>query len=184
MGAGTFVAGFDPVKYMDSFTHNLLVEGMDIDELYEIRQALERAFIEKVAECIGDEDLAELDILLADMERELEDDSFTILTSLRMHPIIYRCLNNRFLNSFFDAYVAFVSRVWLPVFEPDTMELMQLTIKIHRDLVESLRRRDAQDARAALEQDLRGVALTIQLAERSAVGADAHKSNDLTHAAT
>ena len=59
MGSGTFVAPFDPVKYMDSFTHNLLVEGLDLDELYEVRQALERSFIERVAECITDEDLAD-----------------------------------------------------------------------------------------------------------------------------
>jgi DNA-binding FadR family transcriptional regulator len=44
---------------MDSFTHNLLVEGMDLDELYEIRQALERAFIEKAAVRIGEDDLAD-----------------------------------------------------------------------------------------------------------------------------
>jgi DNA-binding FadR family transcriptional regulator len=169
MGAGTFVASFDPVKYMDSFTHNLLVEGVDIDELYEIRQALERSFIDKVAECIGEDDLAELDGLLEEMERELANDSFTILTSLQLHPIIYRCLQNRFLDSFFDAYVAFVSRVWLPIFEPDTLELMQYTTQIHRDLVEALRRHDAGAARAALEKDLRGVDLTLQLAERSLV---------------
>ena len=170
MGAGTFVAAFDPVKYMDSFTHNLLVEGLRLDELWEIRQALERAFIARVACCIADQDLEELDQLMLQMEQELEEDAFTVLTSLRMHPIIYRCLNNRFLDSFFGSYIAFVSRLWLPIFEPDSREVMQLTLDIHRDLMEALRRHDAAGARDALERDLGEIALSVQLISRTPGG--------------
>jgi len=166
MGQGTFVAGFDPVKYMDSFTHNLLVEGMGPDEMWEIRQALELAFIGRVVECISEEDLQILDGFITEMESDIANDSFTTLTSLRMHPILYRCLENRFLDSFLNSYVEFFERLWQPIFEPDTVEGMRLTVQLHRALIESLRRNDPDGARAVLERDFGDAAITAQLASR------------------
>ena len=166
MGQGTFVAGFDPVKYMDSFAHNLLVEGVGLDEMWEIRQALERAFIGRVVECIGEKDLQILDGFIAEMESDITSDSFTTLTSLRMHPIIYRCLANRFLDSFLNAYVEFFERLWQPIFEPDTVEGMRLTVQLHRALIESLRRNDPDGALAVLEKDFGNAAIAAQIASR------------------
>jgi GntR family transcriptional regulator, transcriptional repressor for pyruvate dehydrogenase complex len=166
MGAGTFVAAFDPVKYMDSFTHSLMVEGMNLNEMWEVRKALELAFVGRACECIGQEGLLALEESLAQQEEEIANRVFSMLSSLRMHPIVYRCLANRFLNGFLESYVEFVSRWWPAVLEPDTAEEMLYSLEIHRDLVVALRRRDAEAARQALERDFGKVDIRLQFASR------------------
>jgi len=153
-GSGTHVARFDAGKYLEHYTHSLIVEGIGVDELWEVRRALELAFVGKAVACIGDEDLRALDGLLAEMEEAGSGDNSALVVGLRIHQVIYRCLNNHVLAGLMDAIAEFYVRVWVPLREPLTPAELANDLEIHRCLVEALRQHDAVAAQAVLAREL------------------------------
>ena len=151
MGSGTHVARFDAARYLDNYTYSLMVNGVGIKELWEVRRALELAFIDKVVEHIGDEDLQELDDQIAAMEA-IAADSNILVMSLQIHHLMYRCLKNNILTALFDAFGEFWSRIYEPEW-PISPDVSTWCLQIHKRLVKALHRRDANAARAALEED-------------------------------
>jgi len=154
MGSGTHVARFDAAKYLEHYTYSLIVDGIGIDELWEVRRALELAFIEKAANAIEDDDLRELDGLVTAMEQAQADDASPLILGLRVHQVIYRCLNNHVLAGLMDAIAEFYARVWRPIREPLTPAELANDVRIHRELVDALRRHDAPSAQSVLAREL------------------------------
>lgn len=153
-GSGTHVARFDAGKYLEHYTHSLIVEGIGVDELWEVRRVLELAFVGKAAACIGDGDLRELDRLLDEMEDGGTSGNSPLIIGLRVHQVIYRCLNNHVLGGLMDAIAEFYVRVWAPLREPLTPAELANDLDIHRCLVEALRHHDAAAAQAVLSREL------------------------------
>jgi DNA-binding FadR family transcriptional regulator len=153
-GSGTHVSRFDAAKYLEHYTHSLIVNGIGIDELWEVRRALELAFIGKAAAAIGDDDLKELDGLVTAMEQAPENGESPLSLGLRIHQVIYRCLNNHVLAGLMDAIAEFYARVWSPIREPLTPAELARDVEIHRRLVAALRRHDADAAQSVLAREL------------------------------
>jgi DNA-binding FadR family transcriptional regulator len=154
-GSGTHVARFDAGKYLEHYTHSLIVEGIGIDELWEVRRALELAFVGNAAACIGDADLLELDSLVDEMEQTGSRGNSALILGLRIHQVIYRCLNNHVLAGLMDAIGEFYVRVWASLREPLTPAELANDVEIHRHLVAALRQHDGSAARQVLERELK-----------------------------
>jgi len=154
MGSGTHVARFDAGRYLENYTHSLMVEGIGLEELWEVRRALELAFIGKAAARIGEDDLNELDSLLRDLERPESSGKSPLMIGLRIHQVAYRCLNNHLLAGLMEAINEFYLRVYSAIREPLTPAELANEVRIHGALVDALRRHDANAARAVLESEL------------------------------
>ncbi len=154
-GSGTHVARFDAARYLEHYTYSLIVDGIGMDEMWEVRRALELAFIGKAAARIGDGDLNELDELVTAMEQAPAQGNSALILGLRIHQVIYRCLNNHVLAGLMDAIAEFYARVWSPIREPLTPAELARDVDIHRRLVDALRRHDAEAAQAVLAGELR-----------------------------
>ena len=130
-----------------------MVEEMRVDDILEVRRALERAFIGKAVECCTEEDQRELDRIIAEMEEALKADENTLLLGLQIHRTIYRCLDNRVLNAILQAFSELWTRLWSPMRAIHTHEGMTADLELHRELVQAVHRRDVDGARAALERE-------------------------------
>jgi DNA-binding FadR family transcriptional regulator len=153
-GSGTHISRFDAAKYLDHYTYSLIVDGIDIDEMWEVRRALELAFVGNAAQCMSDADIREVDTLLAEMERAVIAGTSTLISGLRIHQVIYRGLKNHVLGGLINAIAEFYERVWGPLREPYAPETLARDVMLHRGLVEALHRRDGVAARAVLEVEL------------------------------
>jgi DNA-binding FadR family transcriptional regulator len=151
-GAGTRVAQFDAKEYLDHFAYNLIVQGISLRELWVVRGRLEIAFVEEAASAIGEDDLAELDRILGEMETSLATGLSTPSLGLRIHQVMFRCLDNRVLNGLLDAFAKLWAQVGKDIFASYSHELLTEDLAAHRRIVQALRCHDALAARKVLEE--------------------------------
>jgi DNA-binding FadR family transcriptional regulator len=165
MGSGYHVAKFDAAKYLGHYSHSVIVDGIDLDELWSVRRVLELGFIERAAEVIGETDLAELDRLLADLEKASRIGTGWLLAGLRLHQATYRCLQNRVLDTVLHAFVEIFDYAEEPLVGTIPEDVRMDGVSIHRAIVEALRRHDPEGARSALEADSRVPSIKARIGE-------------------
>jgi DNA-binding FadR family transcriptional regulator len=154
-GSGTFVDQFDPYVYVQHFTRDLLVEGLSLRELSEVRCLVEVAFIRDAVERLTEDDLAELRALWAKMETHALTHSPYIEDDFRIHRHIFRHVENRLIDAMLDALYA-LHLVLDPVEFPD--EVIERDLAAHRELVEAVLARDGAAARRSLSRHFEVVA--------------------------
>lgn len=144
-------------------------ESMGIlDELVDVRVALESDMAGTAARTMSEDDLAELGALLHELETHLTDAERYHQTDIRYHDLIMRCSGNRLGRSIIRAvhpHARASSRYNPPADEED---LRQGHLG-HVAIYDRLLRRDADGAGAAMREHIRG---TWALRRRKRTGTD------------
>ena len=131
-------------------------ETMEIlDELVDVRVALESAMASTAAQSMSDADLAELGDLLEEMGTQLPDPERYLATDARFHDLIMRCSGNRLGRSIIRAIHphARASTRYNPPADDEDIRWAHLG---HTAIYECLRRHDAEGAAAAMAEHVRG----------------------------
>ncbi|MFI7672732.1 FadR/GntR family transcriptional regulator [Actinophytocola sp. NPDC049390] len=158
-GYGTYVGRLSLDPLADGLTFRALHDiGRDLrsmEEILEVREALEAALIRRVAATVPEEDLAALDEVTRRMsERAKAGDTFAE-EDREFHEILYRSLNNalvtQLLRAFWDVFHRVNHR--LGVTDPNPV----LTARRHRAIVTALRKRDVARAEHAMEEHFRNL---------------------------
>lgn len=163
-GYGTYVGRLSLDPLADGLTFRALHDiGRDLrsmEEILEVREALEAALIRRVAESVPAEDLAALDEVTTRMaERAKSGDTFAD-EDREFHEILYRSLNNalvtQLLRAFWDVFHRVNHR--LGVTDPDPAQ----TVRRHRAIVTALRKRDVARAERAMVEHFRNLDARIE----------------------
>ena len=163
-GYGTYVGRLSLDPLADGLTFRALHDiGRDLrsmEEILEVREALEAALIRRVAETVPEEDLAALDEVTRRMsERAKAGDTFAE-EDREFHEILYRSLNNalvtQLLRAFWDVFHRVNHR--LGVTDPNPV----LTARRHRAIVTALRKRDVVRAEHAMAEHFRNLDTRIE----------------------
>jgi DNA-binding FadR family transcriptional regulator len=163
-GYGTYVGRLSLDPLADGLTFRALHDiGQDLhsmEEILEVREALEAALIRRVAESVPEEDLVALDEVTKRMaERARSGDTFAE-EDREFHEVLYRSLNNalvtQLLRAFWDVFHRVNHR--LGVTDPDPAQ----TVRRHRAIVTAVRKRDVTRAERAMVEHFRNLDARIE----------------------
>lgn len=126
-----------------------------LDDLVDVRVALESDMAKAAAQSMSDSDLAELNVLLEELRSQLTDPDRYQETDTRYHDFIMRCSGNRLGRSIIRTIHphARASSRYSP--EADEEDIRQGHLG-HVAIYEQLLRRDADGAAAAMQEHIRG----------------------------
>jgi DNA-binding FadR family transcriptional regulator len=126
-----------------------------LDELVDVRVALESSMARTAAQSMGDSDLAQLAELLEELRTQLQDAERYQETDTRYHDFIMRCSGNRLGRSIIGAIHphARASSRYNPPADEEDLRRGHLG---HVAIYEQLLRHDADGAAAAMEEHIKG----------------------------
>jgi DNA-binding FadR family transcriptional regulator len=158
-GHGTTISPPDEWNLLDPAVLDATIradETMQIlDQLVDVRVALESAMASTAARSMTDADLAGLGNLVEEMETQLKDPERYVATDTRYHDFIMRCSGNRLGRSIISAIHphARASSRYSPPADDEDIRLAHLG---HTAIYERLLQHDAEGAAAAMQEHIRG----------------------------
>jgi DNA-binding FadR family transcriptional regulator len=158
-GHGTTVSPSDEWNLLDPVVLDAAIRADEtlqiLDELVDVRVALESAMARTAARSMSDADLAELGALLEEMGTQLKEPERYLATDTRYHDFIMGCSGNRLGRSIIRTIHphARASSRYSPPADNEDIELAHLG---HTAIYECLREHDADGAAAAMQEHIRG----------------------------
>jgi DNA-binding FadR family transcriptional regulator len=143
----------DPIVLEATIRHD---ETMAVlDDLIDVRVALECDMVRAAAERMTSEDLAGLGVLLAELSSQVADPERYQDTDTRYHDFILRCSGNRLGRSIIRSIhpYARASTRYNPLADAEDISRSHIG---HVDVYEQLSRHDGEAAAAAMEEHIRG----------------------------
>ncbi|MDI6707318.1 MAG: FadR/GntR family transcriptional regulator [Bacillota bacterium] len=98
-GDGIYVSSLEPTNLINPFKIYMKLGKISIDQLFETRIVLEVSGIGLAAKRITDEQLEEVDKLLAESKESIHDMQKFMDTDTRLHSLIFDAVNNPLLKS-------------------------------------------------------------------------------------
>ncbi len=161
-GNGVFVREFNFDSVLELLSYGLIFDRSRIAEMLQLRKWLETAAIGEATERITDEQIHEIDQVLALWEAKIANGQSTAEEDRAFHGLLYAALNNRSLISLLDVFWMVYHAVPIRTITIDRQPAT--TINDHRDILEAVRRRDAAQARHRVQDHFRNIEERIHLA--------------------
>lgn len=154
-GRGTYVREPTSATAIQADVVSLLLMPEDLQEIQEVRQILEPEIAARVAERATEKELNDLEHILEDMARAVDAGHSTFELAWRFHRRLPKAAGNAAMAKIIDIIYEMIKRgertLYDQYFDPQ-QELLD-----HRALVEVLRTRDPEKARAAMQAHLKVV---------------------------
>lgn len=147
-GKGSFVKEFDFNKTVETFSYSLQVHFKDFTEVAMVRQGLEFYFLPLAMKNMDEKDLEELDTIIDEMEEKINRGS-SYSDIVDIHAYFHRTLYKKIHNKILDSLISIFS-IFQKIKCEDRKENNEF-IKVHRDLVFSLRTKDEDRLRVNLK---------------------------------
>jgi DNA-binding FadR family transcriptional regulator len=158
-GHGTTVTPPDEWNLLDPLVLEATIQAdqtvQTLDDLVDVRVALECDMARTAAQSMGEDELAELAALLAELGTQLDDPARYLETDTRYHDFIMRCSGNRLGRSIIRAIHphARASSRYNPPTDDEDIQRAHLG---HIAIYEHLRQHDGDAAAAAMQEHIRG----------------------------
>ena len=159
-GVGVFVQGFSFAPLLDNLAFGLRGALREIEEMLDIRRALEGALIEQAVQRIGADDLQSVHVVLGQMRGCAEAGTSLAAQDQAFHATLFRCLGNETLCRLLDVFwlAFFKASEDLSLDNPDPAA----TWHDHQALVLAIEQRNASAARALLDAHYDGIARLLR----------------------
>jgi DNA-binding FadR family transcriptional regulator len=158
-GHGTTVTPPDEWNLLDPILLEATIRADDtmqvLDQLVDVRVALECDMVRTAAESMTEADLAELNAVLEELESQLKEPDRYVETDTRFHDVIMRCSGNRLGRSIIRAihpHARASSRYSPPTDEEDIRQSHLGHVAVYERLLEH----DADGAAAAMQEHIVG----------------------------
>jgi GntR family transcriptional repressor for pyruvate dehydrogenase complex len=154
-GAGTYVTSLEPELLVEHLDFVLSLDDSSLIELFEARKIVEMGIAGLAAQRITDEELAELEAVLARSQAALERPADFLRADEALHKAITKAARNPIMSRVVDS----ISRLLL-LSRSRTIEIPGVraqTVADHRALVAALQQRDPDAAQTAMLQHLENV---------------------------
>ncbi len=161
-GRGTFVRTIAHTDFMNPLASFLAMDQDSALDLLEARSYIEGAVAALAANNASEDDLKKLEHVLKRMEQAAssEDLKSFIAMDVQFHMLVAECSKNRVMAKIAEIIRDLLRQLIQMVFDsvrtsmPDTMDR---TITLHRNVYDSIRRRDAPSARKQMEIHIKDV---------------------------
>lgn len=148
-GSGIFVTDFDPSTVTPQVVVNIDYDASQRHALSEARAAVELGAVELIVSRITDEQIDELERVNKELSIKLQQNRSTIPHDIDFHTILFRATQNQVLM---DLVPLLVEYFRLSVAQqPAVIRYNEIRIfEEHKQIIDSLRRRDVEATRQAL----------------------------------
>ncbi len=165
-GLGTYVGQASLGPLIDGMAFNLLQNiGRDtrtLREMLQLREILEVALVRRVLGLHTDEQIARLEEYIARMEADVRREIMDPHVDRAFHDTLYEPLDNHvvtlILHAFWDVQEAVILQL------PEVQSIAAANARWHRDILEAVRRGDADGAAAAMREQFTGIRTRLSLA--------------------
>lgn len=165
-GLGTYVGQASLGPLIDGMAFNLLQNiGRDtrtLREMLQLREILEVALVRRVLGLHTDEQIARLEEYIARMEADVRREIMDLHVDRAFHDTLYEPLDNHvvtlILHAFWDVQEAVILQL------PEVQSIAAANARWHRDILEAVRRGDADGAAAAMREQFTGIRTRLSLA--------------------
>src|SRR5580704_17443311 len=103
-GKGRFVSKFDSGAIADNLAISLTLDRPRLQEVLEIRKALETGFLSQAASLLNEDDFEALERLVRRMNLKVKEPTTFIQEDMEFHRILFRKLNNRVLLNILEMF--------------------------------------------------------------------------------
>jgi DNA-binding FadR family transcriptional regulator len=149
-GSGRYVGAFDLRALVRGLSYALVFDAASIQELLQVRRALEGSFLGAALRTLDRDALGEMDALVAAMRARATRGALFIAEDRAFHLVLFRGLHNRVLNTLLDAFWSLFETSLAEPLRRST-DLLR-TVRHHAAIVRALRGGNLARARAALER--------------------------------
>lgn len=122
----------------------------DVDDIYAVREALERLAVERAVERITPEELVSLEEEWELMEfyARKKDSQKVLELNSTFHDIIYSSTRSRFMAQVLRSYKSYIDKTRKSVFYDDTY--LEAILTEHREILDAIKERDKEKAISAV----------------------------------
>jgi DNA-binding FadR family transcriptional regulator len=158
-GIGIFVAAFSLEPLIENLPIALERSLRDVEEILELRRALEVSLIEKAMRCMEPKDLAELGVIITAMKERAACGGSFAEEDRRFHQQLFASLGNGMLLSLIEIFWLVFYRVsgFGKLDNPDPLA----TCRDHEEILAAVVAGDAPRARDCLDQHYAGIAAVV-----------------------
>jgi DNA-binding FadR family transcriptional regulator len=152
-GKGRFVSKFDSGAIADNLAISLTVDRPSLQEILEIRKALETRFLSQAVGLLDEEDIEALDRLVLRMSLKVKEPTTFLQEDIEFHRILFRKLNNRVLLNILEIFWKLFGQVEEGT--AHTAEQLTEAVNQHKAIVTALRKGRVSRAEHLLEVHFR-----------------------------
>ena len=166
-GRGTFVRTIAHTDFMNPLTSFLAMDQESALDILEARGYIEGAVAALAANNASEDDLKKLENVLNRMEQAARSDDLKsfIAMDVRFHMLVAECSKNRVMAKIAEIIRDLLHQLIQMVFDNVSTSIphtMDHTIELHRNVYDSIRRRDARSAQKQMEIHIKDVKKLIQ----------------------
>lgn len=162
-GAGTFITGGPPTLVSEPLRLIASLHGLHLGGLWEVRRVLEAGTASLAAERATPERIATLSDEVTGMYSALQDPQRFLDHDLRFHRAVAAAANNPMLGAIIEAVAALFFEERRVTIE--RARNLRESADAHRKIYQAIRARDADGARAAMNEHIRLAALALATEE-------------------
>jgi DNA-binding FadR family transcriptional regulator len=152
-GKGRFVSKFDSGAIADNLAFSLILDRPSLQEVLEIRKALETKFLSQAAVLLVDDDFEALGQLVRRMSRKVKEPTTFLQEDMEFHRILFRKLNNRVLLNILEIFWKLFGQVEEGT--EHTVEQLTEAVNQHKAIVAALRKGNVSRVERLLEEHFR-----------------------------
>jgi GntR family transcriptional repressor for pyruvate dehydrogenase complex len=152
-GAGTFLTDGPPTLVSEPLRLVAALHGLDLGGLFEVRRVLEAGTASLAAERATPEQIATLSDEVTGMYSALHDPHTFLDYDLRFHRAVAAAANNPMLGAIIEAVAALFFEQRRATIE--RAHNLRESADMHRKIYQAIRARDAEGARAAMDEHVR-----------------------------
>jgi GntR family transcriptional repressor for pyruvate dehydrogenase complex len=152
-GKGRFVGKFDSGAIADNLAISLTIDRPSLQDILEIRKALETGFLTQAASLLKEEDFAALERLVRRMNLKVKEPTTFLQEDMEFHRILFGKLNNRVLLNILEIFWKLFRQVEEGT--EHTAEQLKEAVNQHKVIVAALRKGNVSRAKELLDVHFR-----------------------------
>lgn len=137
--------------FAKGFTHR------DIEDIYAVRKALELLAVEWAVERITDEEIERLQEQsdLMEFYTDRNDSKKVLEINAQFHDVIYHAAGSRFMAQVLRSYKSYIDQTRKAIYDEQEEYLQEILVE-HKTILDAIRNRDMDGAKAAMGSHLDG----------------------------
>jgi GntR family transcriptional repressor for pyruvate dehydrogenase complex len=164
-GGGVFVSSLSAADLLQPLTFFLTLRSTEVDKLYEARQLIEGDIAARASQRAGDQDVAQLEGLIVEQQGVTEQPERYRAVDTAFHQRLAELADNEFLAR--AAQSLNVLGLEFRKVASETPRVIGQSIKDHTAIVKAIKRRDAEQARAAMTAHMQNVLKSTRASMRA-----------------
>jgi len=155
-GAGLFVSNFSFDPLLEQLGYGILFDHKQLTDIIDVRFHLEYGMIDRAVLAATPDQLAQLNIILAEMRSAAENGHYSAEADRDFHRVLWANVDNTIVGKILDVFWMIFRQAQARSAIPDPPQPLA-TYQRHVPIVEALAQHDIESARLAMQRHYTGI---------------------------